>query len=316
MKIQDHPPLHLTYCLNVHRGEAWEDCLAAIGRYALKVRDRVGRGRAFGLGLRLGHLAANQLARPAARKAFKEFLQQENLYVFTVNAFPYGQFHQTAVKENVYSPDWRTAERRDYTNLVADILADLLPEGVDGSISTVPGSYKAWITSQADTTTMCQGIAQSLMHLEAIHRRTGKRICLALEPEPDCTVETTGEVVEFIHTMMAPRMDASLLSYLGVCFDTSHMAVEFEDLADSLSQLAAANVPVAKIHLSSALRVSPTPAAMERLRAFCDPVYLHQVKATVGGRVVSYRDLPDALAAAGETPMEEMRVHFHVPVLK
>lgn len=314
MKIQDDPPLHLTYCLNVHRGEAWEDCLAAIGRYALKVRDRVGRGRAFGLGLRLGHLAANQLSRPAARKAFKEFLQEENLYVFTVNAFPYGQFHQTAVKENVYSPDWRTAERRDYTNLVADILADLLPEGVDGSISTVPGSYKAWITSQADTTAMRQGIAQSLMHLEAIHRRTGKRICLALEPEPDCVVETTGEVVEFIHAMMAPGMDASLLSYLGVCFDTSHMAVEFEDLADSLSQLAAANVPVAKIHLSSALRVSPTPAAMERLRAFCDPVYLHQVKATVGGRVVSYRDLPDALAAAGETPMEEMRVHFHVPL--
>ncbi|MCY2931559.1 MAG: hypothetical protein NTV86_19125 [Planctomycetota bacterium] len=266
MKIQDKPPLHLTYCLNVHRGEAWEDCLGAIRDYALKVRDRVGQEGPFGLGLRLGDVAAKELAKARVRKAFKEFLQRENLYVFTVNAFPFGQFHQSPVKENVYSPDWRTGERREYTNRVADILADLLPEGVDGSISTV-------------------------------------------------FLETTDEAIEFIKEMMPANVGGDLLSYLGVCFDTSHQAVEFEDLAGSLGRLIEAQVPVGKIHLSSALQVRPTAKALERLEAFCDGVYLHQVKAMVGGQVVSYADLPAALAAAaGEPDMKEMRVHFHVPL--
>lgn len=315
MKIQDKPPLHLTYCLNVHRGEAWEDCLGAIRDYALKVRDRVGQEGPFGLGLRLGDVAAKELAKARVRKAFKEFLQRENLYVFTVNAFPFGQFHQSPVKENVYSPDWRTGERREYTNRVADILADLLPEGVDGSISTVPCSYKAWIKTNSDLLTMCLNIAGSLMHLAEIHQRTGKRILLALEPEPDCFLETTDEAIEFIKEMMPANVGGDLLSYLGVCFDTSHQAVEFEDLAGSLGRLIEAQVPVGKIHLSSALQVRPTAKALERLEAFCDGVYLHQVKAMVGGQVVSYADLPAALAAAaGEPDMKEMRVHFHVPL--
>ena len=316
MKIQDQPPLRLTYCLNVHRGEAWEDCLAGIRHYALKVRDRVGAGGAFGLGLRLGRLAAQQLAQPLAREAFKEFLRRENLYVFTVNAFPYGQFHQTAVKENVYSPDWRTAERRDFTNTVADILADLLPEGVSGSISTVPGSYKAWIKTEADLAAMCGNLAESLAHLAEIHRRTGKDICLALEPEPDCYVETTEEVIAFLTGPMARAARPAALRRLGVCFDTSHMAVEFEDLPWSLDQLVAGGIPIGKIHLSSALRLTPTAENLRRLEAFCDPVYLHQVKARLGhGGIVSFADLPEALERIPAMPdVREVRVHFHVPL--
>lgn len=315
MKIQDQPPVHLTYCLNVHRGEGWADCLAAIREYALKVRDRVGQGGPFGLGLRLGDLAAKELAQPGARREFKEFLRRENLYVFTVNAFPFGQFHRTAVKENVYSPDWRTPERREYTDRVADILADLLDEGVDGSISTVPCSYKAWIKTQADVVRMGETIAAALAHLAEIHERTGKRIVLAMEPEPDCFLETTDEAIEFIKEMMPAHASGDLLKYLGVCFDTSHQAVEFEDLAGSLGRLIEARVPVGKIHLSSALQVRPTAKNLERLEAFCDGVYLHQVKAMVAGQVVSYADLPAAMEAArGGAEMEEMRVHFHVPL--
>ena len=62
---------------------------------------------------------------------------EQNLYVFTINGFPYGCFHGARVKENVYVPDWRTPERRDYTNLLADILADLLPRNLTVQIFRV-----------------------------------------------------------------------------------------------------------------------------------------------------------------------------------
>jgi len=316
MKIQETPPLHLTYCLNVHRGEAWEDCAKAIREFALKVRDRVAPGQAFGLGLRLGKMAAEQLAGPRALAEFKEFLRREDLYVFTINGFPYGPFHQTAVKESVYAPDWRTEERRDYTILLAEILSELLPEGVPGSISTVPGSYKAWIRGEADERAMCGRLGEALRHLAAIRQRTGKEICLALEPEPDCYLETTDEAIAFVTGPMVRVVGDDALRHLGVCFDTSHLAVEFEDLAGSLRKLTRGGVPVGKIHLSSALRVKPVQKNLERLRGFCDPVYLHQVKArTAGGEVLSFADLPAALEGVAKMQaVEELRVHFHVPL--
>ena len=186
MKIQDNPPLHLTYCLNLHPGEAWAENFAAIQTHVLAIRDRVAPGGPFGLGLRLGDRAARELA-PATRLAeLRDFLAAHGLYAFTVNGFPYGAFHGTAVKENVYRPDWRSAERLDYTVRLAEILAALLPEGVAGSISTVPVSYKDWMKSEADLRPAVENLAECAHRLEELYRRTGKDIALALEPEPDC----------------------------------------------------------------------------------------------------------------------------------
>src|SRR2546422_473692 len=153
MQISTEPPVHLTYCLNVHPGETWAENFAAIRDHALAVRERVNPGKPnepFALGLRLSHEAVRELAAPEARAQFKQFLTERNLYVFTINGFPYGRFHGARVKENVYAPDWRTERRRDYTNLLADTLAELLPEGGSGSISTAPCSFKPRITSPDD----------------------------------------------------------------------------------------------------------------------------------------------------------------------
>ena len=144
MIIRDTPPLHLTYCLNVHKGETWEENFAAIREKTLAIRDRVAAGKRFGLGLRLSHQAAQELQSPRQRKVAREFFEANNLYAFTINGFPYGRFHEGRVKEKVYQPDWRTTERRDYTIALGEILADLLPEGIDGSISTVPCSSRRW----------------------------------------------------------------------------------------------------------------------------------------------------------------------------
>lgn len=329
MKIRSAPPLHLTYCLNVHPGETWEENFAAVREKALRVKALVGRSGPFGLGLRLGRIAAGTLAEPDAIAGFRAFCDANELYVFTVNGFPYGRFHGTAVKENVYRPDWREPERLAYTNQLTDILAALLPEGLRGSISTLPGSYKAWVKTQADVRSMVVNMAEAAFHARDVLARTGKEISIALEPEPDCFLGTTPETVAFFegplkewgshylretHGLRARDADALLSQHLGVCFDTAHMAVEFEDLATSLVQLRDAGVRVSKMHLSSALSVRNGADAASALQSFCENVYLHQTRRKLpGGGIQSFPDLPAALAAPAG-PEDLWRVHFHVPL--
>ena len=188
---------HLTYCLNVHSGESWAENLAALQTTVLGVRDLVSPGQPFGLGLRLSALAAAELHQQAPLADFKRFLERENLYVFTINGFPFGRFHGGAVKENVYGPDWRSSERCGYTNQLADILAGLLPEGCLGTISTVPGSWKPWIRSPDDVRAMAANLAECADHLARLRDDHGREIVLTLEPEPGCYLETTEETVRF-----------------------------------------------------------------------------------------------------------------------
>ena len=134
--------LHLGYCTNIHRGESWEETWRGLRDYTLRVRERVAKGRAYGIGLRLSERAARELAEPAALAAFQRWLEEHDCYVFTINGFPYGSFHGTRVKEEVFKPDWSKKERLDYTLLLFDLLAKLLPAGASGSVSTLPGSHK------------------------------------------------------------------------------------------------------------------------------------------------------------------------------
>jgi len=331
MILSSRPPLHLTYCLNIHPGETWAENLAAIENYAVRVRQAVAPGQRFGLGLRLSNEAARELSDPERLQAFRRFLKARDLYVFTINGFPYGRFHGTAVKENVYRPDWRTVERRDYTIRLIDILAALLPEGVSGSVSTVPGAYKPWIRTPEDVQRMCRLLAEVALHAAAVRESAGKDVCLALEPEPDCFLETTDEAIAFLAETLpgaapalGPRLGVDpqrlvglLARHVGVCFDTAHAAVQFEDPAESLRRIASAGVRVGKVQLSSALRLQNTAAALRRLGGFAEDVYLHQTRLRhPDGSIEGFPDLPEAIASAGRAagPEAELRVHFHVPL--
>lgn len=312
---------HLAYCTNIHRGETWEEVFDALSTHGLAVRDRVAGGAPFGLGLRLGAVAARELADRDALLAFQRWLDRENCYVFTINGFPYGQFHGTRVKERVYQPDWATRERLDYTMGLFDLMAELVPRGGEGSVSTLPLSFKGFDWTPFERQAARQHLLECAAHIERLVRVSGRDLHLGLEPEPLCTLETTGELIEFLS-----EFDDDFRRVIGVNYDCCHLAIEFEDPREALAQLAAAGVRVSKFHVSSALRLHPSAEGLARLREFDEETYLHQVvvRPAGGGPLRRYVDLPDALLAAaegreavnraGDAGSDEWRVHFHVPV--
>ncbi len=311
--------LHLAYCTNIHRGETWAETLAMLERHTLAVRRRVCPDRPYAIGLRLGEPASRELAEPATLRAFREWLRRNNCYVFTINGFPYGRFHGTRVKEQVYAPDWTTDDRRLYTERLFTLLAELLPDGVSGSVSTVPVSFKGFRLDARARRQARDQLWRCVEFLERLGRETGRDLHLGLEPEPMCELETTAEAVEWFEEMAADRPgDLRLREHLGVNYDCCHLAIEYEAPDAALGRLRKAGIRISKIHLSNALRVAPTPEAREALRAFVDTVYFHQVvERRPDGELVRYADLDEALVTRvedGPQAEREWRVHFHIPL--
>jgi hypothetical protein len=331
MRPNARPDVHLTYCTNIHPGERWTDVHAAIETHVPGVKQRVAPDRPFGLGLRLGAAAAEDLQNPAAREALRESLRRHDLYVFTLNGFPYGPFHGTPVKTAVYRPDWAEPARLSYTQRLVEILADLLPADVEGSISTVPGCFRPRARDLGVLEAIAHGLLTCTAQLWRLGTETGKHIALALEPEPHCLLERIDETIEFFESRLLAgeafeaftratglgRTEAEVVirRHLGVCLDTCHAAVEFEDPVAIVARLRAAAVRIAKVQVTTGLKVTPvTPRTLEPLRSFADPVYLHQTVARRGDTLTRYLDLPEALETATNADADEWRVHFHVPV--
>ena len=310
---------HLAYCTNVHRGRDWQETLQSLTTHVLAVRRRVCPDRPFAIGLRLSDTASRELAVPDTLQKFQDWLRKHQCYVFTINGFPYGNFHGSRVKEQVAQPDWSHPERLDYTLRLSDILAELLPEGVTGSVSTVPVSFKQFNLNTTQMQLARQQLWACVEHLDGIRSRTGIELHLGLEPEPFGTVENTEEFLELFHQVQNEhRGDDRLQRHLGINYDTCHFALQYEAPDSSLSRLLESGVRVSKLHLSNALRVRPTPEVLKALVAFEDGVYFHQViERQSDGTLVRYPDLDRALVAArnGEVSGQaEWRVHFHIPL--
>jgi hypothetical protein len=311
--------LHLAYCTNVHPGEDWAATFDALNRYTLRVKERVQPTGPYAIGLRLSDRAARELVDPKTLLAFQHWLDQHECYIFTINGFPFGQFHGTRVKEQVYRPDWTDPRRLDYTNRLFDLLGQLVPPGVGGSVSTLPGSFKEFIKSPDQERAIRDNMWRCVEHIARTSERTGRRLHLGLEPEPLGWFENTEETVAFFGQMRDEHPgDPRLNEHLGVNYDTCHFALEFEAPATAIAQLRQHDIRLSKIHLSNALKLVPTPTARQQLAAFAEDVYLHQVIIRHGdGSLTCFRDLAPALASALATspaPGDEWRVHFHVPL--
>lgn len=341
MKLTTKGNFHLTYCTNIHPGEEWQQVFANLKHYVLPLKARLSPQASFGIGLRLADVASRELLKKDNLARFQSWLERENLYVFTINGFPYGKFHERIVKDKVYAPDWSKIERLNYTLRLVEILACLLPSGMDGGISTLPLSYKPWW--QADSLAQTTILEKASLHLAMvtanmveIRQKTGKVLHLDIEPEPDGLLENTTEVINFFEKWLLPVGGAYLAKHLGIsqtsaesqlrehirlCYDTCHFAVEYEKPATVFARLPAAGIKIGKIQLSAAVRVnlpsdSQTRAKIgERLRPFAESTYLHQViERHHDGRLHHYSDLIGALPYLEQSEAAEWRTHFHVPI--
>jgi hypothetical protein len=313
--------IHLAYCTNIHPTETLEETLASLDQNTLKVRNAVmppDAGKPFAIGLRLSDAASRELAQPNVLAAFRHWLERNGCYVFTINGFPFGQFHGNRVKEQVYRPDWSTPERLDYTCRLFTILSELLDlaPSCEGSVSTLPGSFKPFGLDAAQQRAIRQNLWKCVDHMDALCTATGRALHLGLEPEPLGAFETTTETVTFFEQLAAEQPgDSRWRTFLGVNYDVCHLACEYEEPAESFASLRENGIRVSKIHLSSALRVRPTPAAREALKPYVDEVYLHQVIAAAGNRRLrEYLDLNTALQTSLHQDETEWRVHFHIPL--
>ncbi len=331
MQLRQLNDAQLSYCTNVHPGESLAAVTSLIDEHVLEVKRQFCPTQPFGVGLRLAAAAADELEQPGALEQFRDFLLARGLYVFTINGFPYGAFHGTRVKERVYLPDWLDPERVRYTQALARSLARLLPAGVSGSISTVPGCFRPRAQEEPRAE---QRIAASLLAVTAtlveLERATGQWIALALEPEPHCLLETTDEAVSFFERQLLgedaralfaqltglsqSQAEIALRRHLGVCLDTCHASVEFESPLAAYRSLQRAGISVPKIQLSCGLRLpEANPERLEALKAFENDVYFHQTVVRTGTELERFVDLNDAFAR-GARAGSEWRVHFHVPI--
>ncbi|MDA0768476.1 MAG: metabolite traffic protein EboE, partial [Verrucomicrobia bacterium] len=314
---------HLAYCTNIHPAETWAETFHVLKTHVLAVRDSLGTSAfrtphsAFAIGLRLSAQAATELLADHNLPAFQAWLAEENCYVFAINGFPYGAFHGTRVKENVYRPDWSTAERLTYTNDLFTIIAALSPADSGGSVSTLPGSFKEF---QADESAIFRNLEACANHIESLATRTGKDLHLGLEPEPLGHFENTAETLAFFDRFLAVAADPYLIKRrIGINYDTCHFALEFDDCRASLDALRAAGLRISKVHLSSALEFTPSdPAALEAIKPFDEPTYLHQVILNDGATLTRHKDLPEFLSSItnNQSPItaSSARVHFHIPL--
>jgi hypothetical protein len=329
------PHGHLTYCSNIHPGEKWADHFQSLRDNIPYIRQQLAPGQSFGLGLRIANEASIELSKPEVLLEFKNWLTEQDVYVFVINGFPYGGFHNVVVKDDVHTPDWTTTDRLEYTIRLFNILTELLPEGMHGGVSTPPLTYRLWWKTEADkqlaTESATNHVLQLLDQLISIEKETGKLLHLDIEPEPDGMLDNMVDFVNWYRYVLLPKgiihlskhsfseeqARETILSHIQLCYDICHAAVGFENPEEILASLNETGIKVGRIQVSSALKVnfsSEKEIKLKAIETFNEPVYLHQVVSrNSDGTKSHYPDLKEALVDWNET-QEEWRVHFHVPL--
>jgi sugar phosphate isomerase/epimerase len=319
--------MQIGYCCNVHPGRTINEVQQNLTEFSLAVKELVRPEDTMGIGLWLSETASRELAATDNALRFRDWLSDVGLLPFTLNGFPFGDFHQAEVKHHVYEPTWAESSRLDYTIRLAEIQDLLLPETIGASISTLP---LGWPTTghHARDETFFQACAHNLKicaeRLEEIHQNSGRQIILCIEPEPGCCLDTCDDLTDFFRDYLTTgnaQQDERIRRYIGVCHDVCHSAVMLEDQLTAIRAYAEAGIQIGKVQVSSAIRVDfDGHSAEERqhlltqLATFAEPRYLHQTTVKTDGDFNFYEDLPLALNSVGVEPRGDWRVHFHVPI--
>jgi hypothetical protein len=333
------PKGHLTYCSNIHSGETWNDHFARLQEHIPLIKQKISPVQPFGIGLRLSNTASLELRKQENLEAFQKWLNDHNCYVFTMNGFPYGGFHNIRVKDNVHAPDWTSPDRVAYTIRLAQILAALLPDAIDGGISTSPISYRFWhkendLDNIYETATL--NLLQVVDQLIQIKTATGKLIHIDIEPEPDGLLGDGKEFLDWYVKYLLPLgvpylqdrygfnediADSVIKEHIQICYDVCHFAICYEDHGSIIRHIQSLGIKTGKIQISAALKARMPDDTNKRIpvvdafKKFNESTYLHQVVARQkDGHFIKYADMPDALADASNSETAEWRAHFHVPL--
>jgi hypothetical protein len=324
---------HLTYSTLVHQTDNWEQLWKSVNTYLPAVKARVAPHEKFGVCLRTSAPSAELLsAEPSKVADLKKFFADNDLYLYTANAFVYGVFKKQVIKEDVYEPDWATAERRDYTKKVATLLAELAPDGINPSIQSAPLGFKPKVTGDDVIEAYTSNVIAVVAHLVELKKKTGKTVTLGLEPEPRCYLETTDETITYFKNHLFSGATAKRLAkltglneadaaqamrdYTGVVFDIGHQAVGYEDIPASLQKLVDNGVQVVKLQEAASMYIPDvSQKTVDALQTFAKTIYLSQTCQKKDGKMTWFLNLEDAFEDWHRNPgPREWRTHFHVPV--
>ena len=318
--------LPLSYCTNVHPGRTLAEVIDGISKHSAEVQRQLDFPMAAGLWLSAS-VVKELTEHPGHLEQLAQTLWQHDLCCYTLNTFPFGDFHSDRVKEQVYLPDWTSPLRVNYTEQCANLLSQLLPTGAVGSLSTVPLGGRM-NPHGGDFHAVCfSSLIRVAKHLHQLYETTGRRIRLGLEPEPLCdlsgteawTLPTLGRLYQQAEVLGCEPL---LREYIGICFDVCHQAVEFEDVRHSIDLIEKNGIRINKVHITNAAELEDPSGNAEGREALCrfvEPRYLHQTFAQFSdGRVESRLDLLEADIRRDPSDhflqAERWRVHFHVPV--
>ncbi len=324
------PGTMMGYCTNVHPGTTYTQVLANLERYTLPIKEQVSPSETMGIGLWLNAQTARQLIEQKRIEELSDWLAQRGLIAFTLNGFPYGDFHQPLVKHRVYHPDWRDPKRLAYTLDLITILTGLIQRhDMEGSISTLPVGWRLAFSNHGDLELAVGNLRRVIDVLDQVEQKTGRLIHVDLEPEPGCVLQASGDVVDlFVNHLDRDGQPQRHRRYLRVCHDTCHSAVMFEAQTDALERYRQSQIQIGKVQVSAAIAVAfddldPNDRldALTQLRRFSQDRYLHQTVIQTADRSGAvrtrfYEDLHQAMATCDHQhgPVGKWRVHYHVPL--
>ena len=307
MKILNNS--NLSYSLNVYDINSIEDIRNICNSKVEKFRKNINaKQQPFALGLWINAQVAKEFQQNNNIDKFKGFLKEQNYFVSSINAFPFGDFQNKIIKSDVYLPDWSELARLEYTLSVIDILSHLLPEKIEGSISTLPGGYKKFWSEDKDEK-MLNNILKVGEYLLKIYKTTGKKIILSYEMEPDCVWENIQDFVSFYNKFR--ENNRAISEFIGVCYDTCHQEIVSYKSHNGIDLILANNIPIGKIQFSAALSINDKKGK-DKLKelGFLQSIYLHQVASIAkNGDIRRYSDLSDSIEIR-----EKLLIHYHIPI--
>ena len=151
------------------------------------VQQRLGRDT-----LEIGLWLNEAVVVDPAVESLREDLDRLGVVVRGCNGFPQTSFHAPVVKRSVYRPHWGQLERLQYTKRLAEVLVKI-GHGPVREISTVPIGHRE-LGAEMLPTAVAQ-LRALVDFLSALEDESGIRVVVDLEPEPDCLLECSSDVI-------------------------------------------------------------------------------------------------------------------------